>query len=377
MARMDRYLLCQFLGVFGVFFCSFLGLFVVADSVNNVTEISQYAKTHGGLLKVVGEYYGYRSLAFFDQINALLVLVAAMFTIASFRRHNEMTALLSAGIRKARLIRPIMIAAGVMVLFGIANRDLILPQIREQLTFNAQDLSEKRARAVVPTYDNETDILLSGDGVMKKSQRVVNPNFFLPRSLDHYGRQLIASEAIHQKGRADRPNGYLLIGLQQPKDLHKRPSLKLGDKPVVLTSYDTDWLEENQCFVVSEVHLELLTGGAMWRKYSSTPELIEAIGNPSVQQGANIEVELHSRFVQPFLDMTLLLLGLPLVLTRQSRNLFLSVGLCVLLVVVFMSVVMLFRHVGSTTSFSPTLAAWCPLMIFVPVAVAMSEPLRE
>ena len=50
-----------------------------------------------------------------------------------------------------------------------------------------------------------------------------------------------------------------------------------------------------------------------------------ALENPSVKHNPGVEVELHSRFVQPFLDMNLLLLGLPLVLTRQSRSLFFSV----------------------------------------------------
>jgi lipopolysaccharide export system permease protein len=102
-----------------------------------------------------------------------------------------------------------------------------------------------------------------------------------------------------------------------------------------------------------------------------------ALKNPSVKNNLGIEVELHSRFVQPFLDMNLLLLGLPLVLTRQSRNLFLSVGLCVLLIVIFMSVIMLCHSIGESALLSPSLAAWCPLMLFVPMAVATSTPLCE
>ena len=102
-----------------------------------------------------------------------------------------------------------------------------------------------------------------------------------------------------------------------------------------------------------------------------------ALENPSVKHNPGIEVELHSRFVQPFLDLNLLLLGLPLVLTRQSRSLFFSVGLCVLLIVVFMGVIMLCHNLGSSSLLSPVLSVWLPLMVFVPMAVALSLPLYE
>lgn len=377
MGLIDRYLLRQFLGIFFVFFLSLFGLFIVGDTVNNFGEFNQYARAHGGMLKVLAEYYGFRSLMFFDWMNSLLVLIAAMFTIASFRRHNEMTALMAAGIRNARLIRPILIAAGILVLLSVINRELLLPTVRGQLTTNFQNMGAKKMRTITPIYDNQTDILLSGSGVLLQSKKIMNPNFFLPRSLDYYGQQLIAAEAIYQTGLKDRPQGYLLIGVSQPEGLAKRASLRRHDAPVILTPHDTAWLAEDQCFVVSRVEPQILAGGGNWRQLSSTPELIAALKNPSVKNNPGIEVELHSRFVQPFLDMNLLLLGLPLVLTRQSRNLFLSVGLCVLLIVIFMSVIMLCHSIGESTLLSPSLAAWCPLMLFVPMAVATSTPLCE
>jgi lipopolysaccharide export system permease protein len=377
MTIIDRYLLKQFLGVFGVFFISFFGLFVVGDTVNNFGEINHYARSHGGLLQVIVEYYGLRSLVFFDWMNPLLVLIAAMFTIASFRRHNEMTVLMAAGIRNARMIRPILIAAGVLVLLSVVNRELLLPMVRQQLTTNIQNMSDQKTYNITPIFDNQTDILLSGGGILPQSGRIKEPNFFLPRSLDHYGRQLMAEEAVYQLGREDRPQGYLLVGVRQPEGLSEQPTLRLQGAAILLTSYDTPWLEEDQCFVVSGVEPHILAGGGWWQQWSSTPELIAALKNPSVKHNPSVEVELHSRFVQPFLDMNLLLLGLPLVLTRQTRNLFLSVGLCVLLIVIFMSVIMLCHSIGATAMLSPSLAAWCPLMLFVPLAVATSVPLFE
>lgn len=376
MGKIDRFLLRQFFWIFIIFFSSFLGLFVVADSVNNFEEFSAYGKDHGGFLKVMGEYYGYRAFAFFDQISPLLILIAAMFTIAAFRRHNEMTALLAAGISKARIARPIIAAAIVFALLAVANRELMIPSIREKLNFKAQDLLSK-ARPLEPIYDNQTDIQLAGKGILRRAQTIVEPNFNLPPQLDHYGHQVTAQRAVYWPPTDDRPGGYHMQEVTYPEDLDTKPSLTAGDRRILITPHDVDWLEKGDCFIVSNVDFQLLADGQTWRRYSSTPELIGALGNPGLKHGAGVQVKIHARFVKPLLDVTLLFLGLPLVLSRKTHNLFVSVGLCVLLVLVYMVVVLGCHHLGSNAVFPPALAAWIPLMVFVPLAVVLAEPFRE
>jgi lipopolysaccharide export system permease protein len=376
MGKIDRYLLRQFLWIFVIFFSSFLGLFVVADGVNNFEEFSTYGKDHGGFLKVVGEYYGYRAFAFFDQISPLLILIAAMFTIAAFRRHNEMTALLAAGISKARIVRPIIAAAIVFAMLAVANRELMIPTIREKLNFKAQDLLSK-ARPVEPVYDNQTDISISCRGILRRTQTLIEPNFSMPLQLNDYGRQVQARRAVYRPPTADRPGGYHLQEVQYPQELATKPSLKVGDRAILITPLDADWLDKRDCFIVSGVDFQLLVDGQSWRRFSSTPELIAALGNPSLQHGAGVQVKVHARIVKPLLDVTLLFLGLPLVLSRRPHNLFVSVGFCVLLVLVYTVVLLGCHHLGSNLVLQPALAAWAPLMIFVPLAVVMAEPLRE
>jgi lipopolysaccharide export system permease protein len=144
---------------------------------------------------------------------------------------------------------------------------------------------------------------------------------------------------------------------------------------VIITPRDApEWLEPDQCFLVSDVRFEQLASGDAWWQYSSSPELILALRNRSLNASAKVRVGLHGRLVQPFLDVTLLLLGLPLVLRRGDRNVFLAIGLAAVLVAGFMLVVTAFEYLGANyTLISPSLAAWAPLMIFVPIAVAMSE----
>ena len=110
---------------------------------------------------------------------------------------------------------------------------------------------------------------------------------------------------------------------------------------MIITPRDApEWLRPDQCFVVSDVTFEQLTDQQSWREFSSTAQLIAGLRGRNPDFGGGVRVVIHGRFVQPLLDMTLLFLGLPLVVTRGNRNVFVALGLCGAVVTVFMLVVM-------------------------------------
>lgn len=375
---LDRYLLRQFLKTFVICFVSLTGLYIVIDAFSNLEEFMRAAQRHGGLLAVMGPYYAYRSILFFDRTAALLTLIAAMFTATWIQRHNELTALMASGISRVRVVVPVLGAAVVLVLLAAANRELVLPRYRSELLKWPRDLAGGASRELQFRYDNQTDILIRGSGADADQQKIDRPDFLLPFALNDYGSQLTAEEAFYRPAEGNRPAGYLLRGVQQPKDLDQQPSLALGGKPVIITPRDApDWLRPGECFVVSELTFEQLVDSAGFRDYASVAQLIRGLRNRSLDFGADVRVAIHARVVQPLLDVTLLFLGLPLVLARESRNVFWAVGLCGVVVSVFMLVVIGFQYLGSSTFLSPALAAWAPLMLFVPLAVALAESMWE
>jgi lipopolysaccharide export system permease protein len=56
------------------------------------------------------------------------------------------------------------------------------------------------------------------------------------------------------------------------------------------------------------------------------------------------------------------------VLTRLNRNVFIAVGQCLLIVAAFFVVVVACQALGNAILVSPALAAWLPMLIFVPIA---------
>jgi lipopolysaccharide export system permease protein len=373
----DRYLTRQFLRAFLIFLVSFTGLFIVIDAFSNLDEFITYGERLGNLAGVLAEYYGYRALTFFNMTSGVVALIAAMFTVTGFQRSNEMTALMAAGIAKRRIVMPVILVGAAVSLLAVANRELVIPRVRHKLDRNAQDWLGEAPAPLRPRYDYKTNVYMSGRHTLAKDQRIEQPNFRLPAPLDDYGNLVVAERAEYQPPAGGRPGGYLFYGVQQPRDLAQKSSLTLNGEPVLITPHDATWLAPDQCFISSDVTFEQLAGGRSWRQLASTKELIAGIHNESLEFGADLRVLVHARIVQPILDVALLFLGLPLVLTRENRNPFLAIALCGLLVVGFLGVVMACHYLGTAYWIAPAQAAWLPVAIFVPMAAAMSDPLRE
>jgi lipopolysaccharide export system permease protein len=376
---LDRYLLKQYLQVFLICFLSFTGLFIVIDAFGHLDHFVDYAEKSGaGLLETFASYYSYRALAIFDRSCGTLALVSAMFTVTWIQRHNEMTALLAAGVPRIRVLRPIIFAALTISLLAVGFRELVMPNIRHELAKDTRNLSGEHDQPMQPRYDNLSDIRLGGEAIVVKNNSIRNPNFVLPPPLDRLGKQLTAAEAFYVPNEDARPSGYLMKGVTAPKSLLTQSSLRLEDGSlVVVTPPDAPWLQADEVFVVSGVSFQLLSGGGSWKDYASTPELIRELASPSVELGADVRVALHRRFLNPFMDATLLFLGLPLVVSGANRNPFIAIGLCLGVTTAFFLVSLGTQSLGASGWIRPALAAWAPLLVFVPIAAALSDPLRK
>ncbi len=378
MTVIDRYLLRQFIQTFLICFTSLTGLYIVFDVFTNLDQFVRCGHKAGGVLPFIARYYSHRWILMFDLTSGILAMVSAMFTVAWIQRHNEMTALMAAGVSRIRVLAPIIAAVAVVGLISAANRELIIPHYRSELSRRPQDPMGDKPQVMKSCYDSQIDVVLGGKNTYADKKRIEEPNFLIrSQALRQYGNQLIADNAYYLPAEKDRPAGYLLDGLHEPKDLDTRPSLPINADPVLLTPRDApEWLKANQCFLKSNLEFDFLApeGDKYFKQFSSTRQLIAALHNPSLEYGADVRVAIHGRIVKPLLDMTLFFLGLPLVVTRESRNVFIAIGLCMGLTISFNLTVIGLQHLGEISYLlSPPLAVWAPLMIFVPPAVGLAE----
>jgi len=373
----DRYLFRSQLQAFCIVFLSLAGLTFVIDAFTNLEEFVSHAEETGSLARVLGRYYGYRLISFFDATSPIISLASGMFALSWLERHNELTALLAAGVTRWRIARPAILFTAIVSLLALANRELVLPTIRTAISRNAQDLSGETEKPFEARYDHQTEILFRGRSYREAASRIESVSLLMPPLLADYGPQIDAVEALWKQRTADHAAGYLLRGVTNPPDIDSLPPLTLDDRRVADTAGSADWLKPGQCFIASDVSFEQMIGSANWSQYSSTPELIGAIANPSLGVGAEVPLRVHARFVAPFLDMALALLGIPLVLGPSRRGVFVAVGLCVLMTVVFFLTTLGFHALATGYLLSPSIAAWAPLLLLASLAAWRAQPMWE
>ncbi len=378
MTTIDRYLTKLFIRYAVIAFISLAGLYVVFDGFNNLDEFISYGrKSEHGMLGVVATYYGPRVLQFFDKTSGIIAMLVVVVAIGMLQRSNELLALMAAGVSPARVILPLLVAASVVSGLAVANRELGLPRFRASLASNAQDLGGEALRKCTPRYDIRNDILIGGKSTRAKRREIEQPQFRLPPEMTAWGRQISATSAFQLPANAEHPAGYLFHGVKQPTNLAQLASLQQEGAVVLYSPADTPWLQSDECFVVSVVSFEQLTVGGSWKQYMSSWELITGLWNQSIEPGADVRVILHSRLMQPFLDVSLVLLGLPLVLARNSRNIFLAAGMCGTLVAVVYLVVLTCHGLGSNYLLDPRLATALPLAVFGPIAYTLARPIWD
>ena len=74
----DRYIARAQLQAFLIVFVSLAGLTFVVDAFTNIEEFIAHAPEAGGLARVLGAYYGYRLISFFDATSPVISLASAI-----------------------------------------------------------------------------------------------------------------------------------------------------------------------------------------------------------------------------------------------------------------------------------------------------------
>jgi lipopolysaccharide export system permease protein len=372
----DRYLVRQFIRVFVMTFLSLLGVYVVADFVTNLAEFMELQRTTARFGQVVSNYYLMRVPWFFDLVAPMVILLSAVFVLAWLQRHNELTALMAAGVPRWRIVKPVVACGTIMVLVSAVNREVSLPMVAHDLARDVKDLIKNHSQKMTSRYDNESEILYGGEAVFLAERRIDQPKLRLPREWPNFGRTLRAREATYLESTRDRPSGYLLEGVVNGERLTGTESLRMGDRCIVLSPRDHPWLKPDQCFVPSNMPVEYLQDGRGSYRHMSTASLIGGIHAGSLNLSPDVRVALHSRVLQPVLDLALLFMGIAPALRIQRHHVFAAAAKCMLVILLFTLVVLLGHALGIQDLMGAVLAVWAPAMILVPLTVLMSGPLR-
>lgn len=372
MPIIPRYLLFNFCRTFCLWFVCIVGLYIIFDLFTNLESVFGGDGSTGEVLQRVATYYFFKSLPFFDMIAGLLATISVMITIVMMIRHNELVALQAAGISDRRIVRPILIAAFVFITATVVLREVVFPHWQRELMMTPQTLIAGNGLPMNSATDMKTRITLNGNETFRHEKRISSPKFGLPPELRKTcGQFLLAENAFHLDKNMEHPAGYLLKKVSRPADIAKLDNQFVGDQLAVITSQEAKWLEPNECLVVSEIPFDYIVSNQGWRSFSSVWELVTTLHSQCLDLGEDVMIGVHQRILQPFLDATLLFLGIPIILRAKNQKLFHGIATAGLLVLGFFCFTKISQNIGASFG-TPILGTWFPLMIFAPMAHYLS-----
>ena len=223
-----------------------------------------------------------------------------------------------------------------------------------------------------PTEDSDYGLLIAGKSIASQSKTIRNPVFVVFGPASRLVTQIQAEAATYREPTDGVPAGYLLTGVGSAKFLSE-PSVVVDGVDYLRLPSDTLWLSPDQCFLPSSIEFEMLRGSSA-KQFASTGDLVWRAKNQGDYYGDDLQLLIHQRFLQPFLDVTQLLLGLPFVLSSRRRNIVQMTIACFLTYGVFFGFsAILALLCGSSSLLTPTLAIWIPLLVFAPYAYARTR----
>jgi lipopolysaccharide export system permease protein len=365
---LDRLLIYGYIKAYIICLISLLSLYIVVDLFMNVNDFAHANDGLGPFLHHVGIYYAARSTTIFDRLAEMIVLLAAMFTIAWVQRNNELLPQLSAGVSTQRIVRPVLLSACAMLAVTTLNQELVIPRLSYLLALNRDDPNGDRDLFVRSGYE-PNQVFIRGDVGIRKDLLVRNFHCNIPQAVARGNAlDIFAKEARYippdAQGKS-RTGGWMLTDAQ-PAELDRPP-------PEML-----EWIAPGRYFLkVKEVDFDSITrDGRKWFYLAPTWRLYQELGKSDVERLPAMAVLFHIRLTRPLLGMILVFLGLSVILRDQNRNVFISAGLCLVLCATFFAVCFACQQLGDKEFISPALAAWLPVLIFGPMAFVMFDAIH-
>jgi lipopolysaccharide export system permease protein len=384
MRILDRQRYWAFLKAYVICFTALVGLYIVIDAFSNYDEFLKRADGVREMFQVMGRFYLVHTSEFYDRLCGVITMMAAIFTVTWMQKNNELLAMLAAGISTQRVIRPVVISSIIVSGLAVANQELIMPRLAQELQKSHDDDGSRQVG--VFTRRDENKIWFHGEKADRKAQVVTSVSVTIPPEIFGDIRELSAKQAQYIPPDATRyplHGGWLLRGAHLSPEadndaLASSPLTRLPNSngfPPVLGNVAT--LGHETYFLRTGLTFQAITRDRHWYQYATTIDLVQGLSDPAnAPEKMEISVFLHNRILRPMHGLALLCLSLPLVLGGYGRNMFINLGLSLGTSAVFYGLAFMAKYLGENALLSPEQSAWYPLIGFGTIAVARWGAIR-
>lgn len=369
MKILDRYVAKNFLIGYGIAFAVLIGLRVIIDLFVNLDEFTEHPDLETwAVAKNIATFYALNTTLYFRDIAGVITVVAAAFSLGRMVRANELVAMIASGVSAKRIVGPILVLAIVFTALSVADQELLIPSISDKLTRDQDDVPGQESYSVLFITDGNGSLICS------RRYEVETCTFHEPTIIT---RQRPAPPGVVWKvtgrisadlatyngasGKWDLVNGVFVS--TDPNE---------GTRPVPIDSYEAADLLPKDIPVRRKAGYKSLLSSWQLAKLARQKTKIKDV--------AQLYSQKHFRLTDPIINLTMLLVSLPVLICRDPRTMksavIVSFALTAACFVTTFVCKMLATEVVFANRVMPELWAWVPVFIFMPVAIIELDAMR-
>jgi len=340
---------------------SFVILFIIVDLFDRLDDLLQYDI---GLIDIIYYY-----LNFVPEVMVVTLPIAVLLASISFFRKlsssNEYVAMVGGGYSLTDMLKPLVISVLIVSSFSFVLDSFVVPKtyynikkIRAEKFINKNDPHKKLVNEVHVVGKKDQHIHMASYNIEKKEAETITIMEFREGSDK---RKVMERKIMAEKARW---NGNEWV-LEKVKVFDQRAGY-INEVIMEYPSMLTDLGVPPEGLLVSSSNPKAMSLGEL-RSYSN------AIGDKNSKQYLGLRIELHKRFAFSFVPLAILLVAVPFGLMQKRGHKFLSIGIGIMIGLVYYLVLTVFWSFGRGGMIPPFLANWIPNLMFVGVAWIMIQ----
>jgi lipopolysaccharide export system permease protein len=351
MTILMRYLLREYLRVFGLCVAGLMAVYLVVDFVEKIRKFL----TYDAELYAILWYFALKLPSIVFQITPLAVLMSTLLTLLTLSRHHEITAMRSSGISLYWVAIPFLaVALGVSLLLLWAS-DTVIPVANQQAEVVREVRIERRNPQAV-FQGNEIWVRLGNQTLLKGDLADETALKLYGVSLYRLGPDFSIRELLHAKELRHEDGRWVLVsGLSRTVGTDQTVQSHPFDRlPITLNQKPEDF---RRAIRVNPDALSL-------RDLAAYVERLRVDGyNP-----ARYATDLFGRTAFPFVCLIMALLGISLSLMHtgsRGPGLVKGVGYSLLIGFLYWAVHSVALALGRSDVVPPLLAGWTANILFL------------
>lgn len=372
MKTLDRYIAKNFLFGYIIALCVMLGMFLTVDLFLNIDEFAEQGqRSAAAMAAAAGQYYGARCLLWFRDLGGMIIVIAAVFSLARLTRNNELIAVMASGVSLKRILAPILFLALVLTGLMIVDQELVVPRLTNELT-RKQDELVGQASYDLWFLPDANGNLICCQRFEEQTQTMHRVLIVLrqPEDADTWrvvGR-ITADKAAYDPQRK---------GWQMENGLTMRVSRAGLQNPS-----PEDFFEAVDFYATNLSPQELpLRRREGFKSLLSLRQLTEMERDPGTRRTemADIALQKHSRITAPIINMIMLMVALPVLVCRDPRDMKTAILTSFLTTAACFSVAFLCSLFATEVIFGQVrtaLFSWLPIAVFFPIALIQIDTMR-